>query len=109
MAITQEVLVSAHPLLYHMSAKGSWPSIMKHGLLSTTALLDLFEYKGEQRKKIESCQRRKWEILDHSSYGQVKIRDQRPLIRAGLSKALPDAMEPEDWYRIVNEMVFFSM
>lgn len=107
MAITQAELVSTYPLLYHMSAQGSWPSIMKHGLLSTTALLDLFEYKGEQREKIESCRRRKWKILDHSSYGQVKIRDQKPLIRTGLSKALPATMKPEDWYRIVNEMVFF--
>ena len=107
MAITQAELVSAHPLLYHMSAQGSWPSIKRNGLLSTTALLDLFEYKGEQREKIESRKRCKWETLDHSSYGQVKIRDQKPLVRNGLSKALPDTMEPEDWYRIVNEMVFF--
>lgn len=107
MAITQEELVSTYPLLYHMSAQGSWPSIMKHGLLSTTALLDLFEYKGEQREKIESCQRTEWMNLRHISHGEVKIRDQKPLIETGLSKALPDTMELEDWYQIVNEMVFF--
>ena len=107
MAITQADLVSTHPLLYHMSAQGSWPSIMKHGLLSTTALLDLFEYKSEQRKKIESCRRAEWMNLRHISHGEVKIRDQKPLIETGLSKALPDTMKPEDWYRILNEMVFF--
>ena len=107
MAITQAELVSMHPLLYHMSAQGSWPSIMKHGLLSTTALLDLFEYKGEQREKIEICQRTEWMNLRHISHGEVKIRDQKPLSEAALRNALPSTMKPKDWYRILSEMVFF--
>ena len=107
MVITQAELVSMHPLLYHMSAQGSWPSIMKHGLFSTTALLDLFEYEGEQREKIESYRRAEWVSLRHMSHGEIKIRDQKPLSEIGLRNALPSTMEPKDWYRILNERVFF--
>lgn len=38
------------PVLYHMAARGSWESIQRHGLLSTSALLDLFGVMGDRRE-----------------------------------------------------------
>ena len=37
-----EELLSDCPTLYHMAEDRSWPSIRHRGLLSTTALLDLY-------------------------------------------------------------------
>ena len=39
-------ITALYPPLYHMAAEGSWPSIQRHGLLSTSALLDLYEVCG---------------------------------------------------------------
>ena len=52
-----ERLISRYPTLYHMAEDGSWESIRKHGLLSTSALLDKFEIEGEERLAIESARR----------------------------------------------------
>jgi len=41
------------PTLYHMAERGSWPSIREHGLLSTSALLDLYGKQGAEREAIE--------------------------------------------------------
>ena len=105
--LTAEKLVENHPYIFHMSAPGSWPSIRRHGLLSTTALLDLFEYDPKTRRKFESCRRRNWEPINHPDHGNVMIRDQKPLSDAGLKKALPKDMSPACWYEILNSMVFF--
>ena len=51
MGITHEEFVRRYPRLYHMAQVGSWPSIERNGLLSTSALLDLFQIKGEARKR----------------------------------------------------------
>src|SRR2546429_180882 len=51
--ISIDQLVAHFPRLYHMAEAGSWPSVEQHGLLSTSALLDLFEVTGEKRRDIE--------------------------------------------------------
>ena len=42
-AMTPEDMARKYPFLYHMAELSSWPSIQRHGLLSTSALLDLYE------------------------------------------------------------------
>lgn len=56
---TPEILTPAYiaerwPRLFHMAEAGSWPMIREHGLLSTSALLDLFGVVGSNRDVIES-------------------------------------------------------
>ena len=46
-------LVRIYPRLFHMAEDGSLTSIQAHGLLSTTALLDLYEIGGPVRAAIE--------------------------------------------------------
>lgn len=105
--LTAEKLIKDHPYIFHMSAPGTWPSIRKHGLLSTTALLDFFEYDEETRRKIESSRRPDWVTISHPNRSNAMIRDQKPLSDCGLRKALPKDMSPACWYEILNSMVFF--
>lgn len=43
MGVTPEELANLYPRLYHMAEPGSWESIRRYGLLSTSSLLSLFE------------------------------------------------------------------
>lgn len=100
-------LVGNCPILYHMAERGSWPSIRKHGLLSTSALLDLFEVEGERRMAIESRRRPESVRLDRLELGSAVVRDQKPMDDNGLSRCLRDGLTPKDWYEILNARVFF--
>lgn len=101
------LLASYYPRLYHMSHAGSWLSLRRHGLLSTTALLDLFEVNGSQRDALESCRRSKSEEIVHAQYGRAMLRDQQPMNEKKLAKALKDGLRPRDWYKLLNGKVFF--
>jgi hypothetical protein len=105
--VTIEELVELYPHLYHMAAAGSWPGIERHGLRSTTALLDLFEISGADRDRIESQHRPRSRTIKHRKHGLAIIRDQKPMSEAGLVKALQGGLRPVDWYRILNRKVFF--
>ncbi|MFC1914913.1 DUF7002 family protein [Chloroflexota bacterium] len=101
-----EQLIQNYPILYHMAASGSWPSIKQHGLLSTTALLDLFEYTGERRLEIESRWRPNSVKIENPVYGTAVVRDQRPMP--------PDKITPllrgiglQEWYELLNGKTFF--
>ncbi len=84
----------------------SWPSISKHGLLSTTALLDLFEINGNQRQAIESCHRPLSVEITHPKHGTAVIRDQIPMRESALRKCL-QGCSPQQWYEFLNRKVFF--
>jgi hypothetical protein len=106
--ITVDELCSRFPRLYHMAQLGSWPSIQKHGLLSTKALLDLFELRGEERFRIESCHRPESIPIVNTKYGGALVRDQKPMSDQSLLKALRGSgLKPIDWYRELNSRVFF--
>lgn len=100
-------LIGNHPKLFHMAERGSWQSIQQHGLLSTTALLDLYEYSGTVRDKIESSRRPGSVRIEHRKFGTAIIRDQKPMTDGGLRRALQDNLSPEEWYQILNKRVFF--
>jgi hypothetical protein len=102
-----EELLSDCPTLYHMAEHGSWASIRKHGLLSTSALLDLYDVKGARRVQIEERRRPAGVQLDHPRLPRAVIRDQIPMDDGGLRRCLPRGMTPFDWYRLLNEKVFF--
>src|SRR5688572_16215597 len=92
-------LASVYPRLYHMAEANSWPSIQRHGLLSTTALLDLFGYTGLEREAIESRRRPKSVAIQHDEFGQAVIRDNIPLTDSALSKCLEEYTNRE-WYEL---------
>jgi hypothetical protein len=90
-----------------MAADGSWPGIARHGLLSTTALLDLFEIDGDVRFQIEAQRRPASVPIAHPANGRAVIRDNKPLLEGRLQSCLEGGMTPEDWYRHLNRRVFF--
>lgn len=101
-----ETFLLRYPRLFHMAEEGTWPSIRKHGLLSTTALLDLAGVTGPRRESIESCRRPESVTLEHPVLGSVLIRDNKPLREKFLVGCL-DELSPAEWYRELNRRVFF--
>lgn len=104
--MTPEQLISQYPLLYHMAELGSWPSIQRHGLLSASALLDLFEIQGAERIQLESRWRTESVPLKHPNHGSAVIRDQLPMPESKLSTLLTGATTRE-WYELINRKTFF--
>jgi hypothetical protein len=105
--ISPEAFAERHPRLFHMAEAGSWPSIERHGLLSTSALLDLFEVHGERRVALEARHRPESVLLRHPRQGQAVVRDQKPMDDRGLERGLEGSMTPSEWYRLLNARVFF--
>lgn len=102
-----EELLEDCPKLFHMAEAGSWTSIRDRGLLSTTALLDLFQVEGDARAAIESSRRSHQFELTNERLPRAVVRDQLPMDDTGLRRALPANLEPVDWYRLLNGRVFF--
>jgi hypothetical protein len=100
-------LVKDCPTIYHMAEQGSWPSIYERGLLSTTALLDLYCVRGSARQAIESQRRPRSVSLEHAELPRAVIRDQFPMSDSGLLRCLPRHISPMDWYKLLNCRVFF--
>jgi hypothetical protein len=100
-------LIQDCPTLYHMAEGGSWPSIRRHGLLSTAALVDLFEVAGAKREAILRRHRPTGVALEHPVHGRAVVRDQKPMSDTALRGCLTEGMEPAEWYGLLNGRVFF--
>ena len=81
--------------------------IRERGLLSTAALLDLYDITGAKRVEIEERHRPAGVPLTHPVLPSVVIRDQIPMDDAGLRRCLPPHLPPSDWYQLLNQKVFF--
>ena len=104
--VDAETIVANYPTLYHMAEAGSWESIARHGLLSTRALLDLFEIDDPVRGEILRMRRPSSVRIQHEAHGSAVVRDQIPLSQTRLSKCLTD-MTFEQWLNVLNSRVFF--
>ena len=89
-----------------MAESGSWPSIRRNGLLSTTALLDRFDIHGPERTDIESRRRAQSVEIHHPSLGSAWIRDNKPINETVLKRTLV-GMSLARWYETLNGRVFF--
>ena len=90
-----------------MAHQDSWASIHEHGLLSTRALLDLFEIDEEERQPIEAAHRPDSVTIAHPIHGRAVVRDQKPMSESKLASCLTHGTTPADWYRELNHRVFF--
>ncbi len=101
-----EKLIERYPRLYHMAERETWDSISEIGLMSTSAVLDLFEINGVNRHQYESSHRSS--KMDVAKDGRIiTLRDQKPMPVGRLNKALQGHLSPEQWYQIINDKVFF--
>jgi len=104
--ISPTELSRLYPRLYHVAEDGAWASIRRNGLLSTSALLDLFGICGQERTAAEREHRPNSKRVEHAVYGCAVIRDQKPLNEAKLRKCLV-GLTTAEWYQILNGKVFF--
>jgi hypothetical protein len=90
-----------------MAEDGSWDSIRKHGLLSTSALLDLYGYNGTVRHALEFARRPESVLISAGGLPHAVVRDQKPMTASALEKCLTDGVTPEQWFETLNARVFF--
>jgi hypothetical protein len=96
-----------YPRLWHMAEVENWELIQEHGLLSTSALLDLFGYEGTAREEIESSFRASSMVIENETLGKATIRDQGPMYGDEVVSRFLDHLTPAEWYRMLNRRVFF--
>lgn len=100
-------LLTHYPRLWHMAEDGSFDSILKHGLLSTSALLDLHGVTGTDRAAIERMRRPDSVAVRGMGLPTATIRDNKPMTASALKKCLEDGLTPEEWFALLNERAFF--
>jgi hypothetical protein len=88
--------------VFHLAEAANWPSIGRHGVLSTQALLDLADVRGSERSRIERRQRQQSMTLPNGAI----VRDQSPMPPAALARCLRGPT-PSQWYVLLNSKVFF--
>lgn len=100
-----EQLVIEHPVVFHMAEDGTWPSIRTQGLLSTRALVDLYQPPLAVSEAILHTVRRSRTVLAHPGLAPAVIRDQLPL--KYLEQVLTDGTTPQEYLALLNGRVFF--
>lgn len=98
-------LLERHPTVYHMAEDGTWPSIRSRGLLSTAALVDLYNPPAATRSRILHGVRRTSVTMTAASLPPVVIRDQLPL--KFLDRCLSPGTPPQAFLDALNGRVFF--
>ncbi len=88
--------------IFHLAEATNWPSIQQHGLLSTSALLDLAGVQGKERAQFERLHRPAQIELSNG----VHVRDQKPMPAQALAQCLI-GMAPAEWCQLINSKVFF--
>lgn len=98
-------LASLHPTLYHMAEDGTWPTIRERGLLSTQAIVDLYQPDEETSATVLSSVRRTKITLTSADLGDITIRDQIPA--KFLEECMHDGVDPAEYLDALNSRVFF--
>ena len=108
-SVLSKDLIRLYPELYHVAADGAWPSIERHGLLSTAALVTRWGVRqGAPQAAILTKRRGESLELEHPDYGTAVIRHQKAMHESSLAAALED-LSPSEWYATLNERVFFFL
>jgi len=98
-------LARLYPTLYHMAEDGSWPSIRDRGLLSTRAIVDLYQPGEEVKAEILTTVRRRKVTLTRDELPDATIRDQVPA--KFLDACLEDGVTRQEYLDALNGRVFF--
>ena len=103
--ISTNEFIQRYPTLYHVSLASNLEQVQRHGLRSTTALLDLFEIRGQERFTLESCRRPSMVTIKHPVHGEAVLNDQFPLNESVLGRCLV-GMTNREWFENLNRRVF---
>ncbi|WP_127503044.1 DUF7002 family protein [Actinoplanes solisilvae] len=100
-----EELVARHPRVFHTMAAVAWPSVQRHGLLSTERLMDLYGLAAAERDRLVKTPRRESTVLRAPGLAPAVIRDQKPM------KFIAEKIDPdsslEQYLAAINGRVFF--
>ena len=91
-----------YPKLMHAASPDAWPSIQKHGLLSTKTIASCVGLSEAECEKL-CVTHRKFSI----PLNGFTIRDQKPMNMAMLERCLCDDTTPPEWLALLNSKVFF--
>ncbi|MCT7372094.1 DUF7002 family protein [Mycolicibacterium llatzerense] len=94
-----------YPVLYHMADEAAWPTIRRHGLLSTAAIVDLYRPEPSIAAAILSKVRTESITLHSNALGAVTVRDQLPLRR--LQECLHPGVTARQYLDALNGRVYF--
>lgn len=101
-----EELVARHPRLFHVASEACWPSIQRHGLLSTSALLDLHGVPPDLRVDLLRRVRRHSTVLDNADVGVAVVRDQKPL--KFIEERIESGSTLDQFLEALSSRVFFA-
>lgn len=107
-SLSTGVIAQRWPRLYHLTEVGSWPSIERHGLLSTAALLDVYGVPDAERERLLGRRRPQMKRLERPDAGTAWIRDNKPMNETVLRRTLV-GMDVSEYYRALNQRVFFFL
>jgi hypothetical protein len=100
--------VAKHPRLYHVALARNARQIARHGLKSTTVLLNLADPgQASRRASLESSRRATVAELQLADGTKAYLRDHLPINDKQLRSRLEPGMTVEDWYRLLNARLFF--
>jgi hypothetical protein len=88
---------------HHLVDEANLESVRRDGLLSASRLLERAGIGASERALAMRRQRRTRTCLPDGTI----IRDQKPMPPEALSRCLMGGIGPEDWYLLLNSMVFF--
>lgn len=100
-----EELIARHPQVFHTMSATAWPSVQRHGLLSTLRLIDLFGLDAAHRDQLLNAPRKQSTTLHAPGLPPAVIRDQKPM------KFIAEKIDPSsslaEYLTAINSRVFF--
>ena len=100
-----EELITRHPRVFHTMSATAWPSVQRHGLLSTQRLIDLFGLDATERDRLLRSPRKQSTVLSTPGLPPAVIRDQKPM------KFIAEKIDPSsslaEYLTAINARVFF--
>jgi hypothetical protein len=100
-----EELMARHPRVFHTMSATAWPSVQRHGLLSTQKLINLFGLDAAERDRLLNAPRQQSPVLRAPGLPPAIIRDQKPM------KFIAEKIDPDssltEYLAAINSRVFF--
>nr|WP_221381987.1 hypothetical protein [Actinoplanes polyasparticus] len=100
-----EQLIARHPRVFHTMSATAWPSVQRHGLLSTQRLIDLFGLDAAERDRLLRAPRRRSTVLRAPGMPPAVIRDQKPM--KFLAEKIDRDSSLAEYLAAINSRVFF--
>jgi len=103
--VTPDQFLARCPALWHVAPAGAWDRIRETGLRTAAQLIDAADVDERRRAELHEAPRAESVRLSVDGV-EVVLRDQAPLLRADLAKALDPGFGVSEWIRELNRRVY---